>query len=1162
MKQLFTILLFSFFAICLQAQNWTWMKGSSSTAGTAVYGTKGTEAAANTPGARKNAATFKDASGNIWIFGGVNGTNNLNDLWRFNITTNNWTWMSGSNTANSAGSTTGTIEPSARNGCGYTVDANGDFYIYGGQGRSSTFPNTDVYLYDIFKYTVSTGLWTNISEGNLGNTPGINSNNTSGYFWPCLWVTSTHLYAFAGNYTIGTTAFANRMHKYNFATNTWSSVSAGTTLMGSYNGEGTTGYPSARYLQSYWTDNAGNFWMFGGFGRGVNMGVPNVNLSLNDLWRFNPTTETWTQINSDNNSASAGNYGTINVAAATNRPPNLTGASVAAISNNTFLLFGGTHASQVFYNHSWTFNTTSRQWTWVGGGNNGLPTSSGVYGTQGTANSANIPGTTESHTATVYGDNYYVFGGNGGGSGGTFGVKNTLMRFDATALIAANVFAVPTIANVSSSNVFSTRARINYSLNANNANTTSTISYGTSSTNLNTSLAGATASGSGASNYNTTLTGLQPNTTYFYQVSATNAQGNATPSSVMQFTTAPPAPTVSAISATNIASNFATLNYTVNANGTNSFVDIVYGTTSGNLATKVNGSNTLFGNSNNVLTKDLFNLAAQTTYFYRIIAININGDSTISNELSFSTTAPPQAIPVISAASANTITNNTATIAYTINANGANTTPVIRYGTSSANLSLSITGTVITGNTNTNSSVQLTGLTLGTQYFYRVEASNSGGNATPSATNSFTTLGVVLNAPVNGLVAYYGFNNSINSHNGNHNMTSFSAPTYGTGKVGNGVIFSNSVSNTLFNNTLTNDLPSTGPFTICFWKKNNLAVSTPVFPTFFEMFNSVFVRLQSSSNYSSLERGYAYTNPPSIPLFAPAYNTGSDGTASASSTNWEHYAFVHNPGGTADPNRMNLVLYVNGVLRGELNIGTAFNIHKITNGFTIGGGTDANNVTQANKRFDGSIDEFYVYNRVLTPTEIANIRDEQNAQLLPLTLTNFSGNITNQTSQLNWQTANEVNVSHFEVEYSNNGNSFAKVSTVNAKNNSSNLYTATHLVANIAKHYYRLKMVDKDGSFTYSTILQLQSNGNNKPALAIHPTTVKNTAIVSVTANTTENATISLVDMLGKVVERKQIQLTQGTQQITFSVSNLQKGMYTAVLMSNHTQLATRFVKE
>src|ERR1700682_134207 len=79
---------------------WTWVSGSNTVNQSGNYGTKGTTAGANVPGARETSMSWIDLSGNFWLFGGfdldsVGSPAALNDLWAFNE--GQWTWMSGAN---------------------------------------------------------------------------------------------------------------------------------------------------------------------------------------------------------------------------------------------------------------------------------------------------------------------------------------------------------------------------------------------------------------------------------------------------------------------------------------------------------------------------------------------------------------------------------------------------------------------------------------------------------------------------------------------------------------------------------------------------------------------------------------------------------------------------------------------------------------------------------------------------------------------------------------------------------------------------------------------------------------------------------------------------------------------------------------------------------
>src|SRR5687768_6036017 len=87
---------------------WTWTKGDSTINHFGIYGTQGTPSPANLPGSRSESMGWTDTAGNLWLFGGHgNGASTggyLNDLWKYNTTTNQWAYIKGNNFSNSSGS--------------------------------------------------------------------------------------------------------------------------------------------------------------------------------------------------------------------------------------------------------------------------------------------------------------------------------------------------------------------------------------------------------------------------------------------------------------------------------------------------------------------------------------------------------------------------------------------------------------------------------------------------------------------------------------------------------------------------------------------------------------------------------------------------------------------------------------------------------------------------------------------------------------------------------------------------------------------------------------------------------------------------------------------------------------------------------------------------
>ncbi|HRH49635.1 MAG TPA: hypothetical protein PLP23_12845 [Panacibacter sp.] len=99
---------------------------------------------------------------------------------------------------------------------------------------------------------------------------------------------------------------------------------------------------------------------------------------------------------------------------------------------------------------------------------------------------------------------------------------------------------------------------------------------------------------------------------------------------------------------------------------------------------------------------------------------------------------------------------------------------------------------------------------------------------------------------------------------------------------------------------------------------------------------------------------------------------------------------------------------------------------------------------------------------------------------LPVLFGGFNGTLKGQSAQLTWNTKTEINCKHFEIQKSNNGTTWLKFATVSAKNNTTgSQYSITDNIATDAKSYYRIKLINLDGSSTYSSIIILRKNGSS-----------------------------------------------------------------------------------
>jgi hypothetical protein len=203
-------------------------------------------------------------------------------------------------------------------------------------------------------------------------------------------------------------------------------------------------------------------------------------------------------------------------------------------------------------------------------------------------------------------------------------------------------------------------------------------------------------------------------------------------------------------------------------------------------------------------------------------------------------------------------------------------------------------------------------------------------------------------------------------------------------------------------------------------------------------------------------------------------------------------------------------------------------------------------------------------NGALTTSSVT-INMTEGCSTLPLSLTAFTGTYQNNAALLAWKTANEVNTSVFEVELSTDARSYTKVGSVNAAGDAVNggnyefNYNLSSVVAPVV--YYRLKMIDKDGRFTYSNVVAMQLQ-KKTVTISLYPNPVKSSTTLMINAKLKEQITYSIVDAMGKVISTTQVMLTAGSNTIQVNAQALVVGMYTIKISGTTTKENVRFMKQ
>jgi hypothetical protein len=267
---------------------------------------------------------------------------------------------------------------------------------------------------------------------------------------------------------------------------------------------------------------------------------------------------------------------------------------------------------------------------------------------------------------------------------------------------------------------------------------------------------------------------------------------------------------------------------------------------------------------------------------------------------------------------------------------------------------------------------------------------------------------------------------------------------------------------------------------------------------------------------------------------------------------WQHLTLVRE-GST-------LKIYVNGVLKASGNEGATPPSYSYPGKF----GTMFFN-TSAPPNYNGlhgKIDEFRIYNRALIPAEITALA----SSALPVKLANFAATLLDNQVQLNWQTAQEQNSSHFEIERSADGRNFDMIGQVNALGNSSTLANYNHndklnaSIAALTNIYYRLKSVDVDGTFSYSKIISIHLKKTYE-SLLLYPNPAKDDVNVQAYFSVDAKAALQVIDIFGKVVLQKDIHVLKGRNSFQVDVSLLKSGLYHLKINENEVSLEKTFLK-
>jgi hypothetical protein len=183
----------------------------------------------------------------------------------------------------------------------------------------------------------------------------------------------------------------------------------------------------------------------------------------------------------------------------------------------------------------------------------------------------------------------------------------------------------------------------------------------------------------------------------------------------------------------------------------------------------------------------------------------------------------------------------------------------------------------------------------------------------------------------------------------------------------------------------------------------------------------------------------------------------------------------------------------------------------------------------------------------MAPLSVSSLLLVGSAAALPVRLVSFVASKSDQTVRLNFRTSNEQNTAFFGIERSADGAVFNTIGTLAAQppasangiQDKNYLFYDTKPLSSL--NYYRLKMVDVDGTFRYSEVLAIAFDKDDK--LTVFPNPAQQ--VINVQLQAPQGPVLlELRDAAGRLVRTMHLQSGGGTLSTAIVVASLARGLY------------------
>jgi hypothetical protein len=181
---------------------------------------------------------------------------------------------------------------------------------------------------------------------------------------------------------------------------------------------------------------------------------------------------------------------------------------------------------------------------------------------------------------------------------------------------------------------------------------------------------------------------------------------------------------------------------------------------------------------------------------------------------------------------------------------------------------------------------------------------------------------------------------------------------------------------------------------------------------------------------------------------------------------------------------------------------------------------------------------------------------------VPVGLLSFNAQRSARVNLLSWTTTQEINSSRFIVERGTDGRNFMPVGEVTAAGNSTSDINYSYVDHTPLRgvNFYRLKLVDRNGSSKYSAVRSVRNEGTAD--IAVYPNPVRDMMMVNITSDKTDRAVISITDMNGKLLQLKNTAIAEGINYININTATMAKGTYVLKIQLNGDMIVRKVNKQ